>query len=290
VKLSAVDLGELADIAILAATTAGHMVATSRPQDVQHKVGGDSLASQVVTEIDVRAEGLILEALNLTLERYELGLLSEETADDGGRLSADYFWCIDPIDGTLPFIEGTAGYAVSIALVGRDGTPWIGVIYDPVEETLRHAIKGAGAFRNGEPWPTGQRSGGEVLSVFVNRSFRDADNHDAVMESLEQVAQDLGLTGIESQSIAGAVMNTCRALDNAPGCYFSFPKPTGGASLWDYAATACLFNEVGAAATDVHGNPLDLNRADSTYMNHRGAVYATDEDLAERIRALRPAT
>ena len=36
----------------------------------------------------------------------------------------------------------------------------------------------------------------------------------------------------------------------------------------------------------LHGQPLDLNRPDSTFMNHRGAVYATDENLARCIRRI----
>ena len=139
-KLSASDLSELADLAISAATEAGQMIARSRPTDVQHKAGTGSLASQVVTEIDRRSEDLIVDFITPTLDRFALGLLTEERDDDRGRLSTDYFWCIDPIDGTLPFIEGSPGYAVSIALVSRDGTPRIGVIYDPVEATVLHAM------------------------------------------------------------------------------------------------------------------------------------------------------
>ena len=58
----------------------------------------------------------------LAANRSEI-VLTEETEDDGGRLRADYFWCVDPLDGTLPFIEGRPGSAVSIALIARDGTP-----------------------------------------------------------------------------------------------------------------------------------------------------------------------
>ena len=83
-------------------------------------------------------------------------------------------------------------------------------------------------------------------------------------------------------------MNACRVLAHPSACYFKFPGPTGGGSLWDFAATACLFAEIGAVATDIHGGLLDLNRADSTLMNHRGVLFATDEALARRIRALRP--
>ena len=85
----------------------------------------------------------------------------------------------------------------------------------------------------------------------------------------------------------GAVINACHALEAAPGCHFKFAKPQeGGGSLWDYAATACLYEEAGAVVSDVHGEPLELNRPDSTFMNHRGAVYATDVYLAQRIREI----
>ena len=76
-------------------------------------------------------------------------------------------------------------------------------------------------------------------------------------------------------------------MQHAPGCHFKFSKPQeGGGSLWDYAATACLYEEAGAVVSDVFGDPLDLNRPDSTFMNHRGAIYATNEVLASRIREL----
>ena len=125
-RLSAVDLEDLTGVAVAAAAEAGRMIADSRPTEIEHKVGGGSRASQVVTEIDRQSEALIVERLGPTIERYELGLLTEETEDDGGRLRADYFWCVDPLDGTLPFIEGRPGSAVSIALIARDGTPVIG--------------------------------------------------------------------------------------------------------------------------------------------------------------------
>ena len=292
-KLSTSDLSELADLAILAASQAGQMIARSRPREIQYKdmqatARDKSLASQVMTEIDRHSEDIILGILTPTLERFELGLLTEEQDDDGGRLTNDYFWCIDPLDGTLPFIEGSHGYAVSIALVGSDGTPVIGVVFDPVEATVLHAISKVGAFRNHRPWPTGKRPWGDVLSVFADRSFLVSDDHDVVVDALGQIARDMGLAGLRLHATSGAVMNACGVLANPPACYVKYPRPNngGGSSLWDFAATACLFYEVGAVATDIHGGPLDLNRADSSYMNHRGVLFATDEVLAQRIRAI----
>lgn len=290
VKLSESDLVELADVAIAAATQAGLMIAGERPRQVDHKVGGASLASQVVTEVDRRSEAMILDVLAPSLQRYGLALLTEEREDDGGRLVADHFWCIDPLDGTLPFIEGSAGYAVSIALVTRGGSPLIGVVYDPVEAALFHAISGIGAFGNGSVWPSSPEARTDVLSVFADRSFLALDDHDDLVESLTQIALEMGLAGLRLRPTAGAVMNACGVLREGPACYFKFPKPRGGGSLWDFAATACLFREAGAVVTDIHGDPLDLNRTDSTFMNHRGVVFATDDTLAGKVRALYPRT
>lgn len=332
-KLFSTELTELAHLAIDAATSAGEMIARSRPKQIQHKSSGGSLASQVVTEVDRRSEAIILETLTPTLQRFELGLLTEEQPDDGGRFRADYFWCIDPIDGTLPFIEGTPGYAVSIALVRRDGTPTIGVVFDPVGKTVVHAIADAGAFRNGQPWeqPSSngtvratqvykagnvvdfarspqkrekqdfwrsplQRAhmhceklsfpGGTALSLFTDRSFLSSEGRDQITAGLEQIARDMGLAGLHVNATAGAVMNACKVLANPLACYVKLPKQNGGGSLWDYAATACIFSEAGAVATDINGQPFDLNRADSTLMCHRGILFATNEMLAQRIRSL----
>lgn len=82
-------------------------------------------------------------------------------------------------------------------------------------------------------------------------------------------------------------MNACWVLEQSPACYFKFPKPeNGGGSLWDFAATACLFNQAKAQASDIYGQPLDLNRPDSTFMNHRGILFCTDNDLAQQISDL----
>ncbi len=284
-KLSSSDLHKLAEVAITAAERAGEMISRSRPETIEYKADAESLASQVVTEVDRAAEAIIIDMLSPTVDGYGLGVLSEEQPDDGGRLTADYFWCIDPIDGTLPFIEGTAGYAVSIGLVRRDGAPQVGVVYDPAGQTIWHAIAGAGVFRDRQPWSLAAQTTQNQLSMFADKSFLEGADHDAIMGALRGVADSHELHGVRVDASAGAVMNGCKTLENPPACYFKRPTNSGGGSLWDFAAIACLFQEAGAVATDMHGAPLDLNREESTLMCHRGVLFATDAALAERIRA-----
>jgi fructose-1,6-bisphosphatase/inositol monophosphatase family enzyme len=51
-------------------------------------------------------------------------------------------------------------------------------------------------------------------------------------------------------------------------------KENGGGSIWDFAATACIYQELGLPATNFEGGRLDLNRKDSTFMNKEGVFYA----------------
>ena len=280
-----IDLDHLLATALEAAEAAGAMIARSRPTTVERKAGGESLASQVLTDVDEQSQQLILEILAPTIERFDLGLLTEERDDDGSRFEKACFWCIDPLDGTLPFIDNIPGYAVSIALVARDGTPLIGVIVDPVEDNRYHASRGGGIYRNGKAWEPLQQ-GGDALRLVADRSFRDHPRFSESLSGLEAIARARGLSeGVQTTLTGGAAMNAIWVLENAPACYFKTPKAgSGGGSVWDYAATACLFSEAGAVATDFQGEPLDLNRADSTFMNHRGILYATDADLAQQIR------
>ena len=287
-RLDIDDLQSLADQACRAATLAGELIASYRDRDVEvrDKIGmaGDSLASQVVTEVDERSEEIILKLLAPTVERCDLALLTEEREDDQERLKKDYFWCIDPLDGTLPFTRGIPGYAVSIALVRKDGRTVLGVVYDPVANKLYRGVEGAGVQIDGVSFkPSIPKEG--PLRFFCDCNFSQHPERETLIREVEVVAKREGFAGVEVIEGAGAVMNACRVLEEGPAIYFKKPKPKkGGGSLWDFAATACLFKEAGFHARDFAGQLLDLNRPDSTFMNHRGVCYASNSGLAVALR------
>ena len=220
---------------------------------------------------------------------FDLALLSEERLDDKERLHKRYFWCIDPLDGTLPFIEAVPGYSVSIALVSHDGIPMIGVIYDPLAQTLYLAINGQGAWRNRQalkvqPMPA---SADQRLTFITDKSFAREPICEATLIELERIARELGYAGSTVLLQGGAAMNACQVLEHSSACYVKFPKPQhGGGSVWDYAASSCLFKEAGTPVSDIHGNPLVLNPLDGTFMNHCGVLYGSNQLIANRIMEL----
>lgn len=291
-RLTQQNLDDLLHEAVAAAREAGAFIHASaaRGIEVQHKSGGSNIASQVVTEVDLRADAMISEALRPSCARYDLALLTEESTDDRARLQKDAFWSVDPLDGTMAFIESKPGYSVSIGLVARDGTPMIGVVYNPVTDILYSAVRGQGAQRDGSPWqPLTAPQKDRPFTLVFDRGFDQRDYYAWVSEGLNELAIRHGFSAVRTLEGDGAAMNAINVLENPPGCYFKFPKPQqGGGSLWDFAATAVIFGECGAVAGDFYGQALELNRADSTFMNHRGVLYASDATLAAEIRGLLP--
>ncbi|PSW22187.1 inositol-1-monophosphatase [Photobacterium sanctipauli] len=261
---------------------------------VDQKVAGNSLSSQVVTQVDIDCQTLILSVLEPYSSQYGFAVLSEENAleeqaYDHPRHQADYFWCIDPLDGTLPFIEGIDGFAISIALVSKAGDPLLGVVANPntCDCYQAYCCEGkASLLKNGLPWvsqpkPTESGLGSTYLTFFVDRSFLNDPRFKLLEQKLATYAHERGFEGVRVFSRFGAVMNAIGTLELAPACYLKLPKAgKGGGSLWDFSATAAIFSAAlcqatGYSVSDIFGDPLDLNRSDSNFMNHKGVAYTS---------------
>ncbi|NMM48518.1 3'(2'),5'-bisphosphate nucleotidase CysQ family protein [Marinigracilibium pacificum] len=274
--LTSKELFELSQIACEAAKEAGDFIQNFTREDilVDQKEEQKTRASQVVTQVDIKSQEIILEKLAPSIKKFNLGLLTEESADDNSRFSNDYFWCIDPLDGTLSFIENKYGYAVSIALVSRSGESLIGVVYDPIKSDLYYAFRSGGVYKNNAKIELSEPSNN--LNVFIDRSALEAEEYKGIIEKIS--GQYNPVVGM------GAVMNAISIINNPPGCYFKIPKSgKGGGSIWDFAATACIFNEQGLTCIDFTANNLPLNRRNTTFMNESGVIYSTNNSIANLI-------
>ena len=270
------DLERLKDIAIEAALAAGSIIRDSinHNVEVETKNAGNQLASQVVTEVDRRCEKVILDHLQDSLSLYNLGLLTEESEDDGSRFKKDFFWCIDPLDGTLPFVKKEKGFSVSIALINRDGISVIGIVYDPTADTMYHALKGQGAYKNYQPWIIDEAK--DLLTYVTDKKLEHTPHSNLIEKWLNEEAQRLGLKGLKIIEGGGAVLNAIWALENSPACMLKLPKAEeGGGSIWDFAATACIYHEFNFTATSYRRKRLNLNPKETTFMNKEGILLTT---------------
>lgn len=97
----------------------------------------------LVSEADLAAEKQIVKMIMEKFPEYDI--VTEE--QDFEAKGSDWQWIIDPLDGTTNYVHSLPIFAVSIGLKYKNETV-IGVVYNPAENELYHAIKGMGAFKN----------------------------------------------------------------------------------------------------------------------------------------------
>jgi myo-inositol-1(or 4)-monophosphatase len=212
-----------------------------------------------VTTADL-AVNQILHELLLTAFPHD-AWLSEEGPDDPRRLENKRVWVIDPIDGTKYFMRGVPQYAISVALVDSH-RPVVAAVYNPATDELFSAVRGMGAWLNGQPiHVTPARDGRPVVLVnppALERGIFRAIEAAAECRPMGSIAYTLALV---AAGRADATLN----LD--------------GLNEWDVAGGVLLIEEAGGMVMDRNGSPLSFNQAKTTI---RG-ILAADKDLLDRL-------
>jgi len=207
-------------------------------------------------EGDLRANNLIIARLKAA--RPDDAILSEESFDDGARVTRPRVWIVDPLDGTAEFRTGRDEFAVHIALWQRvEGEAGQGVetvlrastIALPDRQTVRStgddptlpvALDLDGPIvlvisRNHLP------RGMEIIMARLGELLAEAGHPDATVE-LSQV----GSVGAKVDEVL---------LGKAAAYVFS-----GGLKEWDAAAPFAVAAQCGYVVRQVDGTPFEYNR------------------------------
>ena len=97
-----------------------------------------------VTSADKRTEKILIDELQKAHPEY--GIVTEE-AGIINKTNRKNRWIIDPIDGTLNFLNGVPQFAISIGYE-ENGEIKCGVIFNPILNEMFCAEKGNGAYLN----------------------------------------------------------------------------------------------------------------------------------------------
>jgi len=97
-----------------------------------------------VSAADKKTEKILIEELLKAHPKF--GILSEEVGEIN-KENKENRWIIDPIDGTMNFLNGIPHFAISIGYEEK-GEIVSGIIFDPIKDETFFAEKGAGAFLN----------------------------------------------------------------------------------------------------------------------------------------------
>jgi myo-inositol-1(or 4)-monophosphatase len=193
-----------------------------------------------VTDADVEAEQVIVETIRRARPTDEI--LGEES--NAANVSAEHLWILDPIDGTNNFVHGIPHFAISIAYY-RAGEPQCGVIYNPMTGDLYDAVRGQGAFCNGQR--AGVSSHRRLNEALIGVGFYY--DRGAIMEATLVAIRDLFRQDIRGiRRFGAASLDLCYVGCGMFSAFFELQL-----SLWDFAAGRLFVEEAGGRVTDCQG-------------------------------------
>ena len=122
-----------------------------------------------VTAVDRAVEALLVDRLHA--EFPDDAFLGEEGGRRSGSPGSDALWVIDPIDGTVNYTRGLPLWCISVALVYA-GEIAFGLIFNPVSDEFYCAVRGQGAFCNGQPIRVSGVRSPEAARIGMGFSYR----------------------------------------------------------------------------------------------------------------------
>ncbi len=199
-----------------------------------------------LTQADTKANEIICNTL---LKLYpNIPIMSEENkqVDYETRKNWEYYWCIDPIDGTKEFIKKNGEFTINIALIHKD-IPVLGVVYAPVLDEMYKAKKGEGAFKNNQKLPIHRD---DINYVIVASKSHMSEETQQFIENIETKKEKVLIS-------KGSSLKLCMVAEGVADIY---PRlaPT---MEWDTAAADAIVRESGKMTYQLEDNiPILYNK------------------------------
>lgn len=164
-------------------------------------------------------------------------IVAEESHPIGMLDSKDYYWLVDPLDGTKEFIAGRDEFTVNIALVYQ-GIPVLGSVYAPKLKSLYFAHQAGNAYRQigtnaPEKLPV-QKETSDELTVVASLSHNPPETK-AYIDQLKQQHASVNV------KYFGSSLKLCAVAEGSADLYPRF-APT---MPWDTAAAHAIVLEAG---------------------------------------------
>jgi myo-inositol-1(or 4)-monophosphatase len=242
-------LQKILEVAMTAARLAGEQAL----KDINSSKVSIKNANELVTQTDSLCQQIIIDHVSRHFINH--GFIGEEGAD--GKLfkqppqgGEQFWWVIDPIDGTNNFVHHIPSFSISIGVI-YEGHPIVGVIFDPNTNSMFTATRHGHAQYNGTKITVSNDLIDEFGSVAIDSNLRGSLPSGIAQIMLRTRFRNMGSTALHLSYVAtgglvGAVM-VC-------------PK------LWDIAAGALIVERAGGIVTDWDGNklfPFNLENYDS---------------------------
>jgi 3'-phosphoadenosine 5'-phosphosulfate (PAPS) 3'-phosphatase len=236
---------------------AGDILLNGRKNNLIIKLKSDN---SLVTDIDKESSDFIYSELKKNFPDYgivdEERIYSNDSIDE--RIGKKYFWVVDPLDGTIDYVNRGKNYGVMIGLV-KDNEPILGLIYRPEKNELIYASKNGGIFPN--YCVNSSRKKWVLVSYHRN---------DPILDELLKIIKPGNIKKMST---------SFKILEIAKGNYELFiSTPKNKWNIWDLCAQDVILNEAGGKITDIYGGKIQY-RSDIVLKNGIIASNGINHDL-----------
>ncbi len=183
-----------------------------------------------VTDADMMVQEFLREKLHAWMP--ESIFFSEE--QENAALTGAATWIVDPIDGTFNMIRSRKCSCISVALL-KNREPVLGIVYNPYQDELFRAEKGAGALINGHPIHVSQTVFEEALVNFGTSPY-----YPQLLDIGFRAAKSFMSEAGDLRRIGTAALELCEVACGRTDIFFEMRL-----SPWDYAAGSLIVKEAG---------------------------------------------
>jgi myo-inositol-1(or 4)-monophosphatase len=199
----------------------------------------------VVSGTSIEVQDAILEVLQRETPDY--GVLAEEGPEDEALpLDAEHLWIVDPICGSLNFVQGLPYFGVSVAL-RTQGAIRVGAVYDPCRDEMFAATMSSHSTLNGQTISVQQISEGydAFEKAWVGTDWpHDQDR----LDQATQIAAIMSRQVIVLNAMGSPALGLCNVAVGRTHAYWALDL-----KIWDIAAAALILTRAGGTLTDDHG-------------------------------------
>lgn len=218
--------------------------------------------STPLTEADLAANTVIEERLKSLHPTMPIISEESELPDYAVRSNWEFYWMVDPIDGTRSFIRRSGEFTVNIALMKSD-SPVMGVIHWPTKNQTYWGYRGASAYCRNKFGEIRKIQVREFCGSYAKIICSGSRSRKKVNELSRKLKRDSIDCRIQTSSSS---IKFCHVAAGEADLYPAFSTT----HEWDTAAAQSIVESAGGKVTDLNGNVL----------KYSGSVCAEEKSFA----------
>lgn len=222
-----------------------------------------------VTIADTTINSMVIDAVS---KKFPSHAVHGEEGDKAG--SSEYQWVCDPVDGTTPYSHGVPITTFSLALT-ENGTPIVGVVYEPFTQRMFWATKNGGAYLNGAKMQVSKKTD-------LKNALMDIEGFPTSTKPVIQTDKDfvklLNNEGVHTTALWSTILpSVLVAAGQFTAVIFNVSKPEDG------AAVKLIVEEAGGKVTDMYGNEQRYDQPIKGYVASNGLVHDRIIQLIKQV-------